>query len=107
MKRVVFSTFSFGRVLPSFRFMTPLSEVQDPHKRPPLPREPLPRDVVDHQPDSLIQFDQERFLNILRSSRRGAAGGPSGMTAEHLRPLFHALADVEKFGRVCEGFARA
>ena len=64
-----------------------LQALQDPRKRPSVPREPLPREVVEHQPEGVIELDQERLLRILRNARRGAAGGPSGMPAEHLRPL--------------------
>ena len=32
-------------------------------------------------------LDVKRFAKNLRTSRRGAAPGPSGMTSEHLRPL--------------------
>ena len=41
--------------------------LQDPRKRPPVPREPLPRNV--------------------QCARRGAAGGPSGMIAEALTDM--------------------
>ena len=33
------------------------------------------------------ELDEQKFAANLRSSRRGTAGGPSGMTNEHLRPL--------------------
>ena len=36
---------------------------------------------------SLFHLDDDKFQHNLRTSRRGAAGGPSGMTAEHLRVL--------------------
>ena len=32
-------------------------------------------------------ISKKRFAQNLRSSRRGAAAGPSGMTTDHLRPL--------------------
>ena len=34
-------------------------------------------------------LDRDFFLMTLRKARNGAAGGPSGMTAEHLRVLLH------------------
>ena len=64
-----------------------LQALQDPLKRPRAPREPLPRVVEDHQPAGLVDLDQDRLLRNIRCARRGAAGGPSGMTAEHLHPL--------------------
>ena len=41
-------------------------------------RDPLPDEILNFQPT----------VRNLQSSRRGAAAGPSGMTTEHLRPLF-------------------
>ena len=34
-----------------------------------------------------VNLDDKRFAQNLRSSRRGAAAGPSGMTTDHLWPL--------------------
>ena len=68
---------------------------------------PLPRELVEHRPEGVIELDQERLLWNLRSARRGAAGGSSGMTTEHLRPLLDSHRDGERFWRFCEGFARA
>ena len=36
-----------------------------------------------------------------------AAGGPSGMTAEHLRLLLESEADCDKFWFLCQAFAQA
>ena len=49
-------------------------------RRPALPRAPLPPDVMDFE-----------LGKNLRSSKRGVAGGPSGMTSDHLRPLLSDL----------------
>ena len=45
-----------------------------------VPRDPLLHNLTACEPERGFQFDHERFLENLR-----AAGGPSGMTAEHLR----------------------
>ena len=42
------------------------------------------------------------LLKNLKSARRGAAGGPSGITTEHLRPLLDSEEDCD-----CQAFARA
>ena len=39
------------------------------------------------QPPTLFQLHEKQFGRNLRSARRGVAGGPSGMTCEHLRPM--------------------
>ena len=95
------------KVIQSHLATTTLQALQDPRKRPSVPRDPLPREVLEHQPEGVIELDQERLLRNLRSARRGAAGGPSGTTAEHLRPLLDSHRDGQRFWRVCEGFARA
>ena len=56
---------------------------------------------------SLVELEQDRLLRNLRSARRNAAGGPSGMTADHGRPLLDSERDAESFCRMCEEFARA
>ena len=42
---------------------------------------------MEHVAQSLFRLEEKKFLGNLRSSRRGAAAGPSGMTADHLRPV--------------------
>ena len=41
-----------------------LQALQDPRKRPAVPREPLPREVLEHQPEGVIELDQERLCGI-------------------------------------------
>ena len=60
------------------------STLAELRRRPAVPREPvfnLPRDTL------LFNLDETVFGRNVRSARRGAAGGPSGMTCDHLRPL--------------------
>ena len=42
-----------------------------------------------------------------RSAKRGAAGGPSGMTVEHLQILLDMLRDARAFFQACEKLCRA
>ena len=60
----------------------------------------------------LNQFDhlswtKRGFLQNLRKARRGAAGGPSGMRTEHLRPLLDNIEDSNKFYEIAQAFAQA
>ena len=66
---------------------TTLNALKDPSKRPPVPRDPLPLDIGDFIPAREFEQEEHKFARNLRSSRRGAAAGPSEMTMEHLRPL--------------------
>ena len=46
-----------------------LSALQDPERRPPVPREALPASIVNLFPQTEIDLDQDRFLANLRSAR--------------------------------------
>ena len=72
-----------------------LRSLTNPARRPARPREPMPQSVVDHLATGVFSLDSEGFLRNLRVSKKGAAGGLSGMTAEHLRPLLERPADAE------------
>ena len=74
--------------------------------RPPYLRDPLPDRVVNHVPHTLVSLDPELFERVLRSSRRGAAAGPSGMTAEHLRPMLESTEDTESLASFADTFAK-
>ena len=45
-------------------------------------------------------LDGVSFLRNLRSARRGAAGGPSGVTVEHVQPLLDHNKDAKLFCQV-------
>ena len=62
---------------------------------PSRPWDPLPDSVVEHRATSTFALDAERFLSNLRCSKKGAAGGRSGMTCEHIRPLLERPSDSE------------
>ena len=52
---------------------------------------------MERVPDRPFQLDDEQFAKNLRSARRGAAPGPSGMTTEHLFPLLESTNDTQPF----------
>ena len=62
-----------------------LRQLTDVNCRPPVPRDPIPQELLHHVPSTEFKLDTDKLSRNLRSSRRGAAGGPSGMTMEHLR----------------------
>ena len=83
-----------------------LNSLRDPERRLIVPRAPLLPGVRHHISDEEIDFDQERFMANLRAARRGAAGGPSGMTAEHLKVVLESERDSKSLWRMCQEFAR-
>ena len=74
-----------------------LDKLRDPVRRPPEPREPLPQAVSSARPAQAFILDDDLFLQNLRTSRRGAAAGPSGMNSDHLFPLLDSERDSMKF----------
>ena len=83
-----------------------LSKLADISKRPDRLRDPIPREVMEHAPIRPFALDEDVFFKNLRSAKRGAAGGPSGMTVEHLRPLLDSVSDLKLFHSMAEGLAR-
>ena len=59
--------------------------------------------ITCHQP----RLDERRFYKNMRSAKRGAAGGASGMTREQLQPLLDSPKDVKLFFKMAESLARA
>ena len=84
-----------------------LAALRNPDRRPPTLRDPLPPELVNFQPTTLFELDENRFLKNLRSSRRGAAAGPSGTTNEHLRPILDDARGRKLLFAVGEQLARA
>ena len=61
------------------------AKLMNENRRPSKPRRGLDQDILQMHPHVPLHFDEDKFQHNLRTSRRGAAGGPSGMTSEHLR----------------------
>ena len=86
---------------------TTLSALKDPTKRPPSPRQAVPDHIRHFSPDEEFDLDVDLFLKNVRTARRGAAPGPSGMTADHVRVLLDNDADGAVFGHVATLLARS
>ena len=84
-----------------------LAALQDPVRRPAIPRDPLPEDLLTHVPARIFELDKGKFSKNLRSARRGAAAGPSGMTVEHLQPLLDHPRALHSMFLLAERLARA
>ena len=76
-------------------------------RRPAQFRDPLPDRIVHHAPASGFELDEARFGRNLRTARKGAASGPSGMTSEHLRPLLSSPPAFHWFFRLGEHLVTA
>ena len=70
---------------------------------PPTPiQEPLPAELLTFQPASAFELSERKFSKNLQSFSRCAALGPSGMFAEHFRPVLEALRVLHSFFRAAE-----
>ena len=83
-----------------------LNQLRDENRRPPVPRSPVPEDIMNARPDHPFSLDCEQFLLNLRSSKRGAAAGPSGMTADYLMPLLETERDSAKLFALASSLAK-
>ena len=63
--------------------------------------------LPQHVPPDQFELDEEKFLQNLRSAHRGVAGGPSGMTSEHLRILLENVRDGHLFFLMGQQLAQA
>ena len=80
-----------------------LRELTNPEKRPAWPPSPIPPNIDGYEPEEQLNLSSEALFKNIRKARRGAAGGPSGMTVEHLRPLLEcdrALHSLHKFAHI-------
>ena len=84
-----------------------LDAMSDATRRPPHLRTPLSPEVLEHVPRREFELDEPTFNKNLRSARRGAAGGQSGLTTEHLRPLLDDARALHLFFMVAQKLARA
>ena len=84
-----------------------LGLLTDVNRRPDRPRDPLPEELTACEPMAMFDLDEQLFSRNLRSSRRGAVGGPSGVTTEHLRPLLDDVRGMQLFTALGSRLAKA
>ena len=77
-----------------------LETLEGLRRRPAQFRDLLPDSIVHHAPASEFELDEARFGRNLRSARRGAAVGPSGMTSEYFRFLLASPPTLHWFFRL-------
>ena len=84
-----------------------LDALQDPQRKPPEPRDTIPRVLLDFVPEMPFDLDVTKFASNVRSARRGAAAGPSGMTVEHMRLVLDNVRDAHLLFSMAEQLSRA
>jgi len=83
-----------------------LAALRDPAKRPPVQLDAIPPELMAH-PGGDVQLDRHTFEQVIRSSARGKAAGPSGWRYEHLRLLLLTDESAELLGDAGTDMARA
>ena len=73
-----------------------LAQLTNPERRPPVPRDPLSGSATA-VPERPFELDPVLFCRNVRSARRGAAPGPSGMSVEHILGLVESDHDMDIF----------
>ena len=71
-----------------------------------MQRDEVDEDILQMQRYVPFHLDEDKFQHNLRTSRRGAAGGPSGMTAEHLRVLLDSSSCTSLLGEAASQLAQ-
>ena len=82
------------------------AKMMNENRRPSAARRGLDEDILQMQPHVLFHLDEDKFQHNLRTSRRGAAGGPSGMTAEHLRVVLDSPSCTSLLGEAASQLAQ-
>ena len=84
-----------------------LAQLRDPTRRPTEPYTPLQANIDQFVPAQPLQLPAHKLLTALRRSRKGAAPGPSGLTADTLRLVLDDEATTALFVEVCQHLAQA
>ena len=71
-----------------------------------MPRRGLSQEIERWEPEQPFSLDGEMLLTCLRKSRRGAAAGPSCMTADHLFPILENELDSSLFVQAATSLAK-
>ena len=79
----------------------------DNTRRPRELRAELDPVIVSMEPEVPLNLGLDKLQQNLRTSRRGAAGGPSGMTAEHLRLVLDSPSCTAPLGEAASQLTRA
>ena len=81
--------------------------LQNLERRPPCLRDPIPPDILNAAPVKPLVLDAEDFARNVCSTKRGAAGDPCGMTANHLLLILESELDTRAFCWAAQDLARA
>ena len=87
--------------------LAPGTQLRDPVRHPTSAHAPLPEALLNHHTESTFSLDKTLFLKNLKRARRGAAAGPSGVTAEHMKSVLSESRNAERLFSVAVLLAQA
>ena len=73
--------------------MATWQQLTDESKRLPRLMDPVPFEMMNETQLVPFALDSDKFLKNVRSAKKGAAAGLSGMTVGHLRTLLDSVTD--------------
>ena len=79
----------------------------NPERRPPEALTAVPQEVLDYEPAEKLNLNRRLFLETLRETPRGSAGGLSGLRFEHLKVLLDDENATDLLYTVAQDLARA
>ena len=82
-----------------------LREMQS--RRPQQVQRPIPRQVLEFQPDSPVEVDRNTFVKSLKSAPKGSSPGLGGCTYEHLRVLMDDAGIFDLFFEAVSSLSQA
>ena len=82
--------------------------MKNPERRPPeqKPEDVLPREVLEYEPAEKLNLNKRLFVETLRKTPRGSAGGLSGLRFEHLKVLLDESSGTDLLYSVARDLAR-
>ena len=84
-----------------------LAVLKNPERRPEEPLEPLPQDLLDFEPEEKVSLNKKLFLETLRKTPRGSAGGLTGLRFEHMKVMLDERNGTDLLYTVAQDLARA
>ena len=88
-----------------------LEALRDPDRRPPLPRDPLPEAILEHEPEVRFSLEAHRFAANLANLRGEGSSrrvvGDDNRPSDHLRLVLDQVRDTHMLCQMADQFAQA
>ena len=82
-----------------------LNKLTDPRRRPTQLFRPIREDDLEHVPERQLMLDKRKFIENIRSAKRGSAPGRCGTRHEHCRVLLEDIRATDNFYFLAQNLA--